>query len=63
MATGPYGFSLGYFGEAFDNGQPIEDNWMNRVEKRCFLQTYRLPAQYRPAAWRYSTESKAICWP
>ena len=52
---GPYGFSLGYFGEAFDKGQPIEDNWMNRVESDVFYKLTDYQTQYRPAAWRYST--------
>jgi len=51
---GPYGFSLGYFGPAFDLGMPIENGWMNRLESDQFhaLTTYQ--SQYRPAAWRYS---------
>ena len=51
---GPYGFSLGYFGEAFDGGKPIEDSWMNRIESDVFYKLTDYKSQYRPAAWRYS---------
>ena len=51
---GPYGFSLGYFGETFDDGKPIEDSWMNRINSDVFYKLTDYQSQYRPSAWRYS---------
>jgi len=51
---GPYGFSLGYFGPAFDNGKPIENSWLNRIGSDQFHTLTDYQSQFRPAAWRYS---------
>lgn len=49
---GPYSIGLAYYGPSFDNGVPIEEHWMNRMESNDFS---RLGYQdvYRPAARRY----------
>lgn len=51
---GPYGTSLAYFSETFDNGSPIEANWINRAGSENFggLATYQ--REYRPKAARYN---------
>ena len=56
---GPYGCGYAYFGEYFDNGIPIEENWSNRLhsENMGSLATYEL--QYKPLANRYSTGEHA----
>ncbi|MDX2305147.1 MAG: aminotransferase class V-fold PLP-dependent enzyme [Microscillaceae bacterium] len=33
---GPYSMGLAYFGEYFDEGTPIEENWMNRLKSENF---------------------------
>jgi selenocysteine lyase/cysteine desulfurase len=33
---GPYSIGLGYFGPAFDDGVPIEENWINRKNSADF---------------------------
>ncbi|EAR12162.1 Aminotransferase, class V [Polaribacter irgensii 23-P] len=56
---GPYGCGYAYFGEYFDNGSPIEENWSNRLnsENMGNLATYE--PQYKPLANRYSTGEHA----
>ena len=56
---GPYGCGYAYFGEYFDNGIPIEENWSNRLhsENMGSLATYE--PQHKPLANRYSTGEHA----
>jgi len=51
---GPYGCGYAYFGEYFDNGNPLEENWSNRLysENMTGLTSYQ--SQYKPLANRYS---------
>ncbi len=51
---GPYGMALGYFGDAFDEGQPIENNWINRLGSDDFTSLTRYEKSYRPGAQRYN---------
>lgn len=51
---GPYGMTLGYFGAAFDDGVPIEDNWMNRQNSDDFAGLTKYQNNYRPKAQRYN---------
>jgi selenocysteine lyase/cysteine desulfurase len=50
---GPYSMALGYFGEAFDGGEPIEESWMNRFESENFGNLVNYQADYQPFAQRY----------
>ena len=56
---GPYGCGYAYFGEYFDNGNPIEENWSNRVDsdKMSGLTSYQ--PNYKPLANRYSVGEHA----
>lgn len=51
---GPYSLGLAYYGEAFDNGSPIEENWINRYQSEDFAALVHYKDQYRPFANRYS---------
>lgn len=51
---GPYSTSLVYFGEAFDNGIPLEETWMGRVESDQFHRLTDYQPMYRPKAYRYN---------
>jgi selenocysteine lyase/cysteine desulfurase len=51
---GPYGIALGYFGPFFDEGIPVEENWVNRVESDHFAGLTRYLEPYRPKAQRYN---------
>lgn len=50
---GPYSIGLAYYGEAFDNGRPIEENWINRIESDDFAGLINYQTEYREKALRY----------
>lgn len=56
---GPYGCAYGYFGAYFDNGNPLEENWSNRLysENMSGLTSYQ--SEYKPFANRYSVGEHA----
>lgn len=51
---GPFGIGLAYFGERFDNGQPLEENWINREGSENFQNLANYSPTYKPAAHRYN---------
>lgn len=51
---GPYGFGVSYYGSAFDNGTPIEQNWINRLGSENFAGLVNYQDEYKPGAMRYS---------
>jgi len=51
---GPYALGVAYYGEAFMNGTPIEDGWMNREHSEDFTQLTNYQSDYKPKAERYS---------
>lgn len=51
---GPYGLSLGYYGERFDGGVPIEENWINRLNSEKFENLVNYQAEYQNKASRYN---------
>lgn len=50
---GPYGCAFAYFGPYFDNGNPIEENWLNRLNSENFSVLTNYQSQYKPLASRY----------
>lgn len=50
---GPYSMTLAYFGPAFDKGNPIEENWINREDARNFGGLIHYKDNYEPGALRY----------
>lgn len=51
---GPYSIGLAYFGEFFDEGVPVEEPWLNRVNSDKFAQLINYQKDYRPFAQRYN---------
>lgn len=51
---GPYGIGLAWFSPFFDEGVPVEEGWMNRLESEQFAQLTRYERAYRPKAQRYN---------
>lgn len=51
---GPYGIGMAYYGEKFDHGTPIEENWINRAESENFKNLVKYQEHYQPLAGRYS---------
>jgi len=50
---GPYGIGVAYYGKMFDNGIPIEENWINRHNSEDFANLVNYEKRYRSAALRY----------
>ncbi len=51
---GPYGLGLAWYGEYFDEGAPVEENWINRLDSQNFQALVNYQPAYRPKAQRYS---------
>lgn len=51
---GPYSIGVAYYGPRFDNGVPIEENWINRHESENFQNLVNYQENYKPKAARYS---------
>lgn len=53
LLMGPYATAYGYFGPAFDDGVPIEENWINRRDSHDFRNLVNYQSEYGPGAMRY----------
>jgi selenocysteine lyase/cysteine desulfurase len=51
---GPYSLGLAYFGPAFDDGIPLEESWMNRLNSNHFHRLMERQPAYGPKAFRYN---------
>lgn len=51
---GPYSLGVAYYGPAFDEGAPIEKNWINRLHSDDFTNLVNYQPLYRPKAHKYS---------
>lgn len=51
---GSFSFAFGFFGEFFDNGSPLEENWINRKDSDDFQGLVDYTPDYRPFAGRYN---------
>lgn len=51
---GPYGCAYAYYGDYFDHGKPIEENWSIRLGSEDFSKLTRYQSEYKPLANRYS---------
>ncbi|UTW61957.1 aminotransferase class V-fold PLP-dependent enzyme [bacterium SCSIO 12741] len=56
---GPYGLGLAYYGEYFDKGIPIEDNWITRKGSDDFRNLINYSGELRPKGQRYSVGEHA----
>lgn len=50
---GPYSIGAAYYGEMFDQGKPIENNWISRLNAENFGGLVEYEEQYQPGALRY----------
>ena len=50
---GPYSIGLAYYGEYFNDGKPIEENWIHRLESDKFSGLVKYEPRYQPGALRY----------
>ncbi len=51
---GPYSMGCAYYNEKFDQGIPIEENWINRAGSEHFAGLVNYQSEYQPKASRYS---------
>ncbi|MBL4708224.1 MAG: aminotransferase class V-fold PLP-dependent enzyme [Flavobacteriales bacterium] len=51
---GPYSVALAFIGEAFHQGIPLEETWMNRTNAQNFAQLTEYESEYTPDAGRYN---------
>lgn len=51
---GPFSLGLGYYGEYFDGGIPLEENWVNRKHSKDFQNLVNYTYEYGPIAARYN---------
>lgn len=50
---GPYTLGYAYFSERFDNGKPLEENWINRKGSEDFTQLVNYRDEYQPLSKRF----------
>ena len=50
---GPYAIGMAYYADDFNNGQPLEYNWINRKNSEDFSQLVNYQDEYQPKADRY----------
>ena len=57
--TGPYGLGVAYFGEAYDDGIPLEESWITREGSDDFAGLVNYRDTYRPGAIRYDVGERS----
>jgi len=50
---GPYSIGMTYYADTFNDGQPLEYNWMNRLNSEDFSQLVNYQDGFQPKADRY----------
>ena len=59
---GHYGLGCAYYSEAFNDGIPIEDNWINKKDSSNFERLVDYTNEFEPGAARYSVgEQSSFC--
>ncbi|PIB37042.1 aminotransferase class V [Reichenbachiella sp. 5M10] len=56
---GPYSSGIAYYGEIFDQGTPIEQNWINRIDSQNFAELVNYQEDYQAGAVRYGVGEKS----
>jgi len=56
---GPYSIGLAYYGNYFDQGQPIEENWITRKNSEDFSGLVNYEENYQPGALRYDVGERS----
>jgi selenocysteine lyase/cysteine desulfurase len=50
---GPYSIGMAYYGAYFDNGKPVEESWMNRLNAEDFSALVNYQNKYQPGSLRF----------
>jgi selenocysteine lyase/cysteine desulfurase len=56
---GPYSLGYAYYGEYFDQGKPLEENWINRLRSEDFTSLVIYQNEYQPGAQRYEVGERS----
>ncbi len=56
---GPYSIGLAYFSSAFDEGRPLEENWITRKDSDQFERLVNYQGAYQPGAIRYDVGERS----
>jgi selenocysteine lyase/cysteine desulfurase len=56
---GPYSLSLAWFGPRYDEGEPIEENWIGRMASEDFRGLIDYRDEYQPGAIRYDVGERS----
>lgn len=56
---GPYSLGVAYYGDYFQQGQPVENNWMNRLNSEDFANLVNYQDDYQPGSIRYEVGESA----
>lgn len=56
---GPYSIGVAYYGPRFDDGSPIEDNWIARLGSEDFRALVNYRDEYQPGALRYDVGERS----
>ncbi len=51
---GPYSMGMAYYSDYFNDGEPIENNWINRFNSEDFSGLVNYESRYQPKAGRYN---------
>ncbi len=51
---GPYSLGVAYYNDSFNDGEPIENNWVSRLHSEDFTQLTQYNDAYQPKADKYS---------
>jgi len=51
---GAYGLGVAYYSEKFNDGNPIEENWINRFNSQDFTGLVNYESRYQPHSGRYN---------
>jgi selenocysteine lyase/cysteine desulfurase len=55
----PYSISLGWFGERYDGGEPLEETWIARDASEDFQRLVHYRDEYQPGALRYDVGERS----
>ena len=51
---GPYSLGVAYLNEKYEQGEPLEENWINRMNSENFAGLVNYEPNYQPMSGRYS---------
>jgi selenocysteine lyase/cysteine desulfurase len=56
---GPYSIGAAYFGERYDQGEPLEENWIGRAGSEDFRALVNYADEFQPGALRYDVGERS----